>query len=179
MALVVEDGTGLTNANAFVSVVDFKAYCDERGHVYSTYTDAVIEQAAVRSTDYLSNSWPWDGFKLKERGNAAGAQALAFPRTNLTDSKGYSVASDSVPIEVVSATCEVMLIEVANPGITTPTYTPHERVKSEGVGPLKVEYDLSRTDADGARPIMLVVKDLIGQFLVSGAGSRLQGASTR
>lgn len=179
MALIVEDGTGLTNANAFISVAYFKAYCDARGHDYSAYSDTQIETGIVRSTDFMSNSWRWDGFKLHGRGNAAGEQALAFPRTGLVDGEGRSVPYDEVPREVKDATSEVVRVELATPGIMTPSYTPHERVKSEKVGPLAQEFDLSSKDAEGARPVLLVVRDLIGIFLNGGGHSRLSGETVR
>ncbi|WP_306150736.1 DnaT-like ssDNA-binding protein [Roseovarius sp. MMSF_3281] len=177
MALTVEDGTGLSNANAFVSLAEFKAFCDLRGHSYTT--DPLIEQAIVRATDFMSNSWAWDGFKRKGRGNADGEQALAFPRTDLVDRDGYAVPYDSVPQEIKDATIEVARVELTTPGAMTPTYTPHERVKSEKVGPLSTVYDLSSYDAEGARPVILAVRDLIGAFLKNGGQSKLSGETMR
>lgn len=179
MAIVVEDGTGLTNADAFVSVAEFNAYCDTRGHDNSAYSTTQIEQAIVRATDFMSNSWRWDGFKRKGRGNADGEQALAFPRTHLVDRDGYSVSYTSVPREIKDATIEVARVELATPGTMTPSYTPHDRVKSEKVGPIAQEFDLSSRDAEGARPVLLVVRDLIGTFLKHGGTSRLSGETVR
>ena len=179
MALVVEDGTGKTDADAFISVAYFKAYADARGHSYADYTDAQIEQAIIRSTDFLSDSFTWEGFKRNERGNLDGEQSLAWPRSWVEDRNGYSVPNDEIPDEIERATAEIVRRELETPGSMTPDYTPSERVKSERVGPLTVEYDLSRTDAESVRPVLLVVRDLIGQFLKRGAGSRIAGSSVR
>ena len=182
MAFVLEDGSGLTNSNAFVSVAAFKTYADDRGLVYSgTYSDAQIEQAIVRATDYLSNSFAWQGFRVKERNDSAGAQALAWPRTSVLDSAGYTLDSESLPWELENATCEVAWHELANNRAMAPAYDAHGRAKIEKVGPLMTEYDLSRLDPDGARPELLAVRDLIGQFLEQGAlgGSRLSGEASR
>lgn len=180
MAFTVETGAGLANANAFVSVADFKAYCDLRGLGYSDYSDAQIEQAIVRATDYLSNSFAWQGWRVKERGASGGAQALAWPRVSVVDGAGYSVPSTSLPVELVQATSEIAFYELGNNRAMAPAYTPHERIKVEKLGPMMTEYDLSRLDADGARPELLAVRDLIGQFLERGGrASRLSAEGVR
>lgn len=175
MTLTVEDGTGKTDADAFISVAYFEAYHDARGNDYSAYSEAQVEQAIVRATDYLSESYTWQGYKVKERGASGGAQSLAWPRTYVVDANGYAVASGEIPVEIQKATAEVALYEAANPGGMQPAYVAHARVKSERVGPLAVEYDLSSLDAQGARPVLLAVRDLVGQFLAKGGGSRLFG----
>lgn len=179
MAITVEDGTGLTDADAFISVADLEAYCDARGKDHSTYSATEKEQAIVRATDYLSESFRWKGFKLKERGHSDGEQALAWPRTYVIDRNGYGVDSDVVPDEVEKATAEVAFFELGNVGAMQPSYTPHDRVRSERVGPISVEYDMSRTDAGGARPVLLIVRDLIGEFLDSASGSLIAGSTVR
>lgn len=178
MALTVEDGTGLTGADAFISLAYYKAWADDRGHSYSAYSDAELEQAIVRATDYLSESFHWQGYKLKERGASGGTQALAWPRTYVVDRNGYSVANDEVPVEVMKATAEIAKAEAATPGIMQPTYTPHDRVKSERFGSVAFEYDLGSRDAQGARPVLLAVRDLIGQFLAA-TGSSIVGETLR
>lgn len=179
MAITVENGTGLTNADALISLVYFKEYHDARGNDYSAYADAALEKAIVRATDFMSESHHWAGYKLKERGHQDGEQALAWPRTYVVDRNGYSVDIDVVPTEVQKATAEVALYEAGTPGGMQPTYVAHDRVKSEKVGPLATEYDLSRKDAEGARPVLLIVRDLIGQFLAKGANNRLAGTAVR
>lgn len=179
MALTAEDGTGKTDADAFVTLAAFKAYCDTRGTDYSDYSDAQLEQAIVRATDYLSEGFSWKGYKVKPRGTTGGEQALAWPRYNATDRGGYSVASDSVPREVQQATHEVAAAEMASPGVMQPTYTPSERVKREKVGPLETEYHIADTSPQSSRPVILRVRDLIGGLLDTTGGSRLVGEAYR
>ena len=179
MTFTLEDGTAKTDANAFVSVTAFKAYCDLRGVSYSAYSDEQLEQAIVRGTDYLSEGFSWKGTKVKPRGTTGGEQALAWPRYNATDRNGYTVESDSVPWEVVRATCEVAIAEMASPGVMQPTYTPSERVKRERVDKLEVEYHVSNTSPQSARPILLRVRDLIGGLLDTTGGSRIVGTAYR
>lgn len=179
MTLVVEDGTGKTDANAFASLAYCKTYWTGRARTHDTFSDAVLEAAIIRATDHLSDGYRWRGYKLKERGHPDGEQALAWPRSYVWDRNGYSVAQDEVPAEIQKATAEIALYEAGSPNAMQPIYNPHGRVKSERVGELAVTYDMSRTDADGARPVLLAVRDLVSEFLEPGAGSMLSGGSFR
>lgn len=183
MAIVVEDGTGKTDANAFISIAYFKAYCDARGHDYSAYSDTLIEQGIVRATAFMSDSYKWAGERIKGRSAIGGGQGLAWPRWDVVDDDGYSVPADSVPDEIERATAEVTRRELATPGAMTPDYNPSLRVKSKNVkaGPVSsaTEYDMSRTDAGSVRPVLLVVRDLIGPLLATGGGSMIQGTAVR
>ena len=74
MALVVEDGTGKADAESFVTVAAFKAYCDARAITYGT--DAAIEALLRKATDYLGQRYGQllSGFRVRT------TQALDFPR---------------------------------------------------------------------------------------------------
>lgn len=176
MALTVEDGTGLAAAESFFSVAEADTYHADRGNTSwaAAATTALKEEALRRASSYLDDSYGWKGRPVNGRD-----QGLAWPRTGVADGEGYSVASNVVPDEVERATAEIALRELAEPGAMTPDYVPSDRVKSEKIGPLSFEYDLSRTDAESARPILLIVRDLIGGLLVTGTGSRLAGTATR
>ena len=86
MTLVVEDGTGLANANAFIS----QAYMDD----YATSRELNDwlngandpEAAIIRATDAFSNGYIWKGSRLRGR-----QQALAWPRTDVEDEDGEEV----------------------------------------------------------------------------------------
>lgn len=81
MAFTVEDGTGLTNANAYITVAEFKAFHDDRGNDYATDfpDDAAIQKAIVSATDYIDNNNSFKGC----REFPENPQALAFPRTDI------------------------------------------------------------------------------------------------
>jgi hypothetical protein len=177
MALTVENGTGLANADALVSLAAFKSYCDALGLSYAAYTDTQLEQAIRRASLYLTNGFRWKGYPVKPRG--AGNQALSWPRYDVTDEYGYSVDYASVPAEVANAACEIALREAETPGIMTPDYTPGERVKSERIGPVSFEYDMSVAGAESTRPVLLKVTDMIGKFLDDSGGTMLAGQVVR
>ena len=73
MAFVVEDGTGLENANSFCSVAFADSYFSDRGIAAWTGSNTVKEQALVRATDYISNRFTFRRDPYSEE------QALPFP----------------------------------------------------------------------------------------------------
>ena len=123
-----------------MSVDFFKEYADDRGRDYSAHTDTAIEQAIVRGTFYLSESFRWKGVRKRLRNNENGYQALAWPRYGVYDRQssyydyvdgyytpnyGYGlygsyVADDVIPREVQWATCEAALYELDNPNALQP-----------------------------------------------------------
>lgn len=179
MTLTPETGTVFYGVDSFDTLANAKAYWDALGTDYSSYADAALEQAIRRATNFLSESYRWKGTKVRPRGTTGGEQVLAWPRYNATDAGGYSIDYDSVPWEVKRAMFEIAIAEAATPGIMQPTYTASERVKSERVGPISVEYDLSDVSAQSVRPVLLAVRDLIGGLLDDTGGSMIAGTAYR
>lgn len=177
MALEVEDGTGLANADAFVSVEGCTEYCEAHGLAGWTEvprSPAADDEAAIRrATSWLSNSFTWQGAKLKGRG-----QGQAFPRIGVIDEEGNDVPSTEVPIEIVQACCIAAAYERENPGGLTPNVSLIDRVKSEQVASIKVEYVTPPSTADASRPVLLAVVDVISGLL-STTTSSLAGRAVR
>jgi len=111
MAFVVEDGTGLSTANSYLSRDDFKAYHKDRGTDVSAFSGAEMDDALVKSSDYMDRRYRgrFIGNK-KNRDRSAGtttpAQRLAWPRINAVDVSGAWIDMDSVPIEIEEACAE-------------------------------------------------------------------------
>ena len=177
--LIVEDGTGRTDANAFVSLEFFARYCQERGRSLTPYTQTEHCQSIIRATEYLSESFHWKGIRKNGRNDSDGYQALAWPRYGLYDRENNWVSSDSIPREIQWATCEAAYYELANPDALQPAYTPHDRPKMLKAGSVAITYDTSRKDAWGARPTLLILQDLVGEFLSSSGGNLRSGRTSR
>jgi len=79
MAFVVEDGTGVTDANSYVSVAEFKSYADDWGWDYSAKTDGQIQTYLVQGSFFVDAQ---GGFVGKP---ATTTQGLLFPRQNAYD----------------------------------------------------------------------------------------------
>ena len=180
--LVVEDGTGLANANSFISQSYFEIYSSERGRDLSPYSDENKITALIRASEYLSESFNWKGIRKKGRNYEDGTefQALAWPRYGVTDDDGFYVPDDEIPREVQWATAEAAFYEIEDPSALRPAYIAHNRARMIKAGSVAITYDTSTTSQNiyGTRPVLLSVIDLISKFLKSGAGSGSGGASS-
>lgn len=175
MALTVEDGTGLSNADALVSLTEVDAYHTKFGNTTWTGTNEAKEIAIRRASVYLTNSFRWMGWKVNLR-----EQALAWPRTGVVDEDGYAVDSDAVPQEIKDACAELALRELVTPGTMTPDVIPGDAVTRERIGELEVEYASAKSNPGMARPVVSIVNDMVGQFLASGGfGNMLAGKTSR
>jgi hypothetical protein len=139
VALAVEDGTGLANAESYVSVADAGAYAAARGLIFPVSTApeiALAEQALRRATEWIdakygarfAGTWAVDG------------QALAWPRL-YANYRLAALPSDEVPPQIIAATVQAAVRELAAPGSLTPDVTPgkiKKRVRVEGA--VEVEY---------------------------------------
>lgn len=133
MALIVEDGTGKPDAEAYISVSDADTYFAARGNTaWAALTTGQKEQNLRLGTDYMGQVYGprWCG----ERAHAT--QALDWPRADVC-----GVASDVVPVAVQRANAELAVRAAAGALLAD----QGAQVKSETVGPISVTY------ADGAR----------------------------
>lgn len=130
MALIVEDGTGLSNSESYISLAAFQTYCDGRGYNYDAYDDEVIEQRLRMATAYIDTIFRYKGARSKS------TQALEFPRSDLFDWSALLVTG--IPNRVKHACAEL-----AFTALTENLYQTLERggrVTSESVGPVSVSY---------------------------------------
>lgn len=175
LSLVVEDGSGKADADSFVELSIFKTYCQAMGYSLTGYADeADIEPALRRGTRYISNGIAWPGQRTHGR-----AQSLQHPRIGLTDAEGLDIASDEVAIEVRQATCEAAFYELGNPNGLNPSVTLADRVKSEKVGSIAVEYTASASTVDAARPVLTIIQDILAPLLRGQGSNPLVGTAVR
>ena len=85
MSLVIEDGTGISNATSYVTAAEARTYALARGVTLSA-TDSVVEIQLLKAMDYLQSltqcymgckKWP------PTMGTHEHEQALAWPRENV------------------------------------------------------------------------------------------------
>lgn len=135
MALIVETGAGLADAESYVSIEDCASYAAARGLTFPASPADIAEAALRRATAYIDARYGarFDGCRVHAR-----LQALAWPRTGAIDAEGNIVPSDEVPIEIVHATCEAAVLEFAEPGSLAPTI--ERGVKRLKAGPVEIEY---------------------------------------
>ena len=166
MALIVENGTGLVDAESYISVADADTYHSNRGNTaWATYTTSVKEQLLRKATDYIEQVYRlrWLGYRHTED------QALSYPRdevprrdfTFLNQFSFYP--NDEVPTEVKNACAEFALR--ANAEALAPDIA---RIATrEKVGSLEVEYDVNSP----AYVIYRAIDNLVAPFLNSLSGN--------
>jgi hypothetical protein len=84
--LVVEDGTGLADANSYVSLDEANAFFDTvpQTNTWSTQTDDQKTRLCIAATRMLDACFNWNGFKI----NAT--MALQWPRNLARDANQYA-----------------------------------------------------------------------------------------
>jgi len=151
MALTPETGAGLSTANSYVTLAEFKAHHTARGVASvtdGTYDDATMEAAVVQATDYIDKLY---GIKFKGV-RLQSSQALAWPRVSAFDSSGYALTG--VPSALKKATHEYGLIVLGLDTKLAPNVEPEVLETKEVVGPIEshVKYDLGKSSSTKEYP---------------------------
>lgn len=157
MALIVENGTGLSTAESYISVADADARHTALGNTDWTGIDAVKEAALRRATVFMEQNYRqrWKGTRLLR------AQALSWPRYGaIVD--GWALESTIVPDDVANACADLALKALAGPLTEDQT----RAVIREKVGPLETEY--SAHSPQGTRYV--AVCGSLAPYLSGGAG---------
>lgn len=134
MALTVEDGSGKSDADSYISLVDADIYVAAHSvdAGWTAATDPNKEKALRRATQYLDLEYGgrWKSDRTNED------QALDWPRTAADDRDEYAFDSNEMPSKLLDACCECavrfitedMMPDFADPGIV--------QSKSVRVGPI-------------------------------------------
>lgn len=100
MALVIEDGTGLSNSESYVDVTEFQAYADKRGLSIPS-DNAACEVLLIKAMDYL------DAKEHQLQGaRVSAAQSLSYPREGLK-LFGFYVEDNAIPELIKKAQMEL------------------------------------------------------------------------
>ena len=144
MALVIENGQGLSNSESYVDESYVNAYFLKRGN---TEWDSITnkESRIVLAMDFIENNYTYLGTKL------VSTQSLSFPRL---------INGETVyPASLKSAVCEWAL-KANNGDLLQDTGKTTIREK---VGTLEVEYDANQDDLTSYN----YVNKLLAPYLVS------------
>ena len=139
MSLIVEDGTGKSNADAYVTLAECDAYHANLGNsdwlidAEDAANVAGRENAIKKATAFIDARY---GNRFKGVKSTA-EQALLFPRYGISDNDGYVL--ENVPIAVKRATCEAALRILVGIDLM-PDLDRGGKVISETVGPISTTY---------------------------------------
>lgn len=139
MSLIVEDGTGKNNADAYVALAECDAYHVNLGNSdweideEDSANVAKRENAIKKATAFIDMRY---GGRFKGVRSTA-EQALLFPRYGISDNDGYVL--ENVPAAVKRATCEAALKLFLGTDLM-PDLDRGGKVISETVGPISTTY---------------------------------------
>lgn len=170
MALIVEDGTGKTDAQSYVDLTYVNSYFAARAVGAWTGADAVKEAAIIRAMDYLETHWQFLGTK-QYPGNP---QALEWPRVGIYDELGQEVTG--IPDRLKRAVAEYAVRALAAPLAPDPltNQTGQVKRKREKLGPIEEETEY--TGAPPANVISYPAADILLRGLVVPRGGRAMRA---
>lgn len=167
MALTVETGAGVPNANSYVSVDEIKAYAAARG--LTLPTDPDVEKLAVEAFDFV------ESYRLRFQGKKTNpdpsVQTAQFPRTGVVIDS-WEVPTDHIPKQLKDAQCQASC-DAYDVGDLMPAQV--QGVKKEKVDVLEVEYAES-TSADGMTlaPSFPKVEALLAPLFTTGSAMRVK-----
>lgn len=100
MALIVEDGTGKSNAESYCTVAFADAHFAARNVPSWDGSEAHREGLLRLATDYMLARYQWAGERV------TATQALDWPRSGIV-AHGFDVASNAVPLAIQRACAEL------------------------------------------------------------------------
>ncbi len=169
MAFIVEDGTGVAGATSYASEDDFDTYTEDRNY---TVTVGDTETALIRATQVLDATYRkrFPGTRTNAR-----SQNLEWPRTNATDDAGNEIAVDEIPVEIIDATCELALRELASPGSTMPDVDRGGQPRRLKAGSVEIEYGANAT----AQATFSLIDGILDGLLAGTGSGSIQGTAIR
>lgn len=133
MALIIEDGTGVANADSYASIAEARAYASARGITLSA-VDADVEILLRRGADFIDSLEPqFKGDRVESD------QALAWPRENvIVFADTEPLPSTEIPALLLKAQCQLAVDAVSVD--LQPTGTGRETIREKVEGAVEVEY---------------------------------------
>lgn len=140
MALVVEDGTGLADADSYVAVADVTSYLTQYHPAADVTTWTALTTAEQERCCRYAARWTDSTYGSRLPGCRINAtMARLFPRLQAQDWEGYAIEDDDVPTCWLQANCE-MAFRVGQGDDPLADVTESSTVMSESVtvGPITV-----------------------------------------
>lgn len=130
MALIVEDGSVVEGAQTYCDSSYVDSYATARNLTTWTGTTAEKEAAILNAMVYIE-SRPYKGYPTQED------QPLVWPRYEAIR-YGYTVDSDTIPVEVINALCEAAIRQIY--GDIMPDLKRGGMIKRKKIDVLETEY---------------------------------------
>lgn len=166
---VVENGTGLSTANALISVAEADQITENYGNStdWSDATDPQKENAIRQATRYLNLHYIWSGRKIFK------TQGCQFPRYELYDEDDNSVANNVIPDRVKEA-CAYLALQVIEGDVLLEDFERESAVKKtvDKIGPLTEMREY--VGSESPEKTYQVVDALVLPFIIGGHGTDIE-----
>lgn len=132
--LIIEDGTGVANANSYCDLDYALEYCTMKGYSdWLNYSEDEQKIFIIRGTEFVNNYYTWKGVRRYIN------QSCAFPREGVYDIDHYRV--DGIPEALKKACLEAAWLNATSGTDTLFTMVDiNGKVKKQKVDTLEVEY---------------------------------------
>lgn len=156
--LVVEDGTGLSNADSYISVTDANTYISAFKGANAVWDAAATldKTIAARQAAQWLKKFQWKGRR------EFSAQSLDWPRMYVYDDTGVMV--DGVPIGVIYAAAEVMFLIITGVTISVDV-DKSKQVKRKKIDVLEWEWEAGASN----QPSFPEINRLVSHLIQSGS----------
>lgn len=142
MALVVEDGSGVSGADSFADLATIRAYATKRGVTLSA-DDAVLEPFAYKAMDYLE-------------GKGLGLLSLTFPTET-----GYVCSLTDAQALARLANAQAQLCMEQHAGVDLAPTRTENFITEDTVGPITTKYSDKFGPVEGVAPAMPAVAAIL------------------
>jgi len=141
MAIIVESGTGIANANSYIELADARAFLADLG-LSLPVDDATAEAQLVRAAYYL-NSFDEDIVGVR----SSPLQPLLWPRSgDLALTSTVDLPGNAIPSALSAAQCFAAVAETDGELISSTASTDGGRIiTKEKVGPIETNYIAAST----------------------------------
>lgn len=148
MALIIEDGSIVANANSYVTLAEARAFALARGVTLSA-VDATLEPFVIKAMDFLESMRnEYQGTKVSKD------QRLQWPRTGVV-CDGFDVEDTEIPLVLKDAQCQLIMDGTAGSDLL-PNSDGREVIR-EKIDVLETEYAPS---SSGGTPSPVFTKAL-------------------
>jgi hypothetical protein len=159
LSIVVEDGTGLDNADSYVDTAFVRSYASKRGVALPVSDDDLIP-FLIQAMDYI------ESFADQFIGiPTTTTQALSWPRSNVTVN-WIITPNNVVPDKIKQAQAAAAI--VASTGTSLMPVESGQFIVSEKIGPLETHYSETRSMG---QPSMPQVEALLSRYITSNGFS--------
>lgn len=165
MALTVEDGTVVANANAYISLSYANTYFADDVNYDDTWAakdDTAKEQLVKWATRILDQKVRWNGYKTQD------TSALRWPRSDVYDRDNILIDDDEMPEQLKQAVCE--LIKLIDGGEDPTTSQGGTGFKAMKVDVVEITYNDNAVQPS-VPPILNEILRGLGQYPTIGASS--------